>query len=350
MRGRGINYDTGAFPAGRATRPDFDPDIVRREMEVIARDLHCTAVRVTGGDPDRLTVAGECAVEAGLEIWLSPFPCEMAADEMLPFFADCAERAEDLRRRGADVVLVAGAELSLFAAGFLPGEDLFARTVALGSPTPELRAALVALPARVNGYLQHVVAAVRSRFAGKVTYASLPYECVDWSPFDLVGVDAYRDRRNADRYRDELRRHFAHGKPVAVTEFGCCTFRGAADLGARGWLILDRHTRPRLLDAEYVRDEAEQAAYLREVLEIFEQEGVDSAFWFTFAGYNYPDHSSACRSSRYGLDLASYGVVRVLGSGVGAAYPDLPWEPKASFRALAEAYGVEIADLSESSP
>ena len=49
MRGKGINYDTGFSPGGRNSREDFDAGIVRREMHVIARELHCTAVRVSGG-------------------------------------------------------------------------------------------------------------------------------------------------------------------------------------------------------------------------------------------------------------------------------------------------------------
>jgi hypothetical protein len=28
---------------------------------------------------------------------------------------------------------------------------------------------------------------------------------------------------------------------VAVTEFGCCAYRGAAGRGGTGWLIADRH-------------------------------------------------------------------------------------------------------------
>ena len=43
---------------------------------------------------------------------------------MLALFADCAERAERLRRRGAEVVFVTGAELSLMNTGFLPGDTL----------------------------------------------------------------------------------------------------------------------------------------------------------------------------------------------------------------------------------
>jgi len=53
---------------------------------------------------------------------------------------------------------------------------------------------------------------------------------------------------------------------------------------------------------------------------VYEAAGVDSAFWFTFAGYRFPDE----------LDVASYGVVRVRRDG--------GWDRKAAFHALAEAY------------
>jgi hypothetical protein len=53
VRGKGITYDTGFFRPGAVTgtRDVFDPQVVRREMEVIREDLHCNAVRVTGGRP-----------------------------------------------------------------------------------------------------------------------------------------------------------------------------------------------------------------------------------------------------------------------------------------------------------
>jgi hypothetical protein len=46
MRARGINYDTGTFPGNSLTRKTFDSQAVRREMAVIAGDLHCDAVRM----------------------------------------------------------------------------------------------------------------------------------------------------------------------------------------------------------------------------------------------------------------------------------------------------------------
>jgi hypothetical protein len=35
-------------------------------MEVIPKDLHCNAVRITGGDPTRLELAAGLAADAGL--------------------------------------------------------------------------------------------------------------------------------------------------------------------------------------------------------------------------------------------------------------------------------------------
>ena len=62
-------------------------------------------------------------------------------------------------------------------------------------------------------------------------------------------------------------------------------------------------------------------------------QGVDLAFWFTFAGYPLVHDPEPRRD----LDMASYGVVRMLPGGPGTGYNGLGWEPKLAFRALAEA-------------
>lgn len=334
MRGKGVTYDTGFILDGPSTREPFDTDVVKREMRVIREDLHCTAVRVTGGDPERLEVAATHAADAGLEVWFSPFTCDLTPDELLTFLADCAERAERLRRRGAEVVLVTGAEHTLFTKGLLPGDTLDERLALLAEPH-RLRAAMPAVPARLNDVLGRAVSVVRNRFGGKVTYAALPSERVDWTPFDFVSVDAYKSADVADQYVDAIRSLVAMGKPVAITEFGCTTHRGAADLGARGMFVVEWDgVTATGLKGEHVRDEAEQASYLRELLDIFAAEGVDTAFWCTFASYNLPHRSDP----RDDLDMASYGLVKVLQDGFGDTYPDLPWEPKAAFTALAQYY------------
>ena len=244
MRGKGINYDTGFSPGGRLSREDFDADVVRREMQVIASELRCTAVRITGGEPERLSVAGELAAAAGLEVWFSPFPCELTTGQLAPLFADCADRAERLRRAGARVVLATGCELTLFAAGFLPGDDVYQRIAALQSPGPELYAAFGTMSARLNGFLAETVAAARERFAGPLTYASGMWEPVDWQPFDIAATDAYRDATNAQRFRAELSKQARAGKPLVVTEFGCCGYAGAGDRGGTGWAIIEPDADP----------------------------------------------------------------------------------------------------------
>jgi hypothetical protein len=93
MHGQGINYDTGFYPGGENSREHFNVGVVRREIRVIARELGCTAVRISGGDPARLSTASELAAAKGLEVWFAPFPCGLTTDQLAPLFADCADRA-----------------------------------------------------------------------------------------------------------------------------------------------------------------------------------------------------------------------------------------------------------------
>ena len=340
MRAHGINYDTGFFNAGTSTHEPFDAERVRREMRVIRDDLHCTAVRVTGGDADRMEIAARHAADAGLEVWFCPFTNGLTQAELLVLLADCAERAERLRRSGAEVVLLTGSEVSLFTLGFLPGDTLAERLALIADPL-RVRPLVAGVRARMHDFLRRAVDVVRARFGGKVSYASLPFEGVDWTAFDVIATDAgYRSAATAPNFRDLIRafvaQGHAQGKPVAVTEFGCGTYRGAADSGKDAHAIVawGDDGRPTHLKGGYERDEAEQATYLRELLEVFETEGVDAAFVYTFARYDLPHRDDP----RVDLDTASAGVVKVLEGRGGDRYPDMPWEPKAAFDALAACY------------
>jgi hypothetical protein len=347
MRAKGINYDTGFLSAGTSTHEPFDPEVVRLEMRIIRDDLHCTAVRITGGDPDRLEIAATHAADAGLEVWFCPFTNGLTQDALFALLADCAERAERLRRRGAEVVLLTGSELSLFTSGFLPGETLPERLALVADPL-RVRPLIGDLRARVNDFLRRAVDACRARFGGRVSYASLPLEGVDWAPFDIIATDAaYRTSVTAPRFRENIRAFVEQGrpqgKPVAVTEFGCGTHRGAADVANMGDSIIEwgDDGRAARLKGEYVRDEDEQAIYLRELLDVFEAEGVDSAFVYTLARYDLPHRDDP----HLDLDRASAGVVKVLDGQSGKRdqpnrrYPDMRWEPKAAFDVVATWFG-----------
>jgi hypothetical protein len=339
MRSFGVDYDTGVVVDGDSTRTGFDDGTVRRELEIIAHDLHVTAVRVTGDRVERLELAARHASAAGMRVWFSPFVCDLDPDQLVEHLAGCARRAELLRRAGADVVLVLGGEIALFCSGFVPGEGLQGRLATMTDPatggTPDGRAAFAAELARAKDTLRTLAAGARRVFRGPFTYASGTWEEVDWEVLDVVSVDAYRDAQNAAGFADLVRSYRRFGKPVAVTEFGCCTYRGAADRGGAGWLVVDE--RQGTVAAGLVRDEAEPQRYLEELIGIFDRAGVDAAFWFTFAGYELP-HRPA--DPRRDLDQASYGLVAVLEEGHGTRYPDMPWEPKRLFDTLAASYAT----------
>ncbi|MBF6135233.1 hypothetical protein IU501_19805 [Nocardia otitidiscaviarum] len=331
MRAIGITSDTGFFHRGHCTHEPFTPEGVREDMRAIREELGCDAVRVTGGDRHRLRLAARCAADAGLEVWLCPFTNEVAADDLLEFLGDCADYAESLRSEGARVVLALGSELSLFVPGFLPG-DTFTERAALLS-TPRLAELLPELSARINAFLTRAVAVARRSFTGPLTYCSLPFEGVDWTPFDYVATDAgYRSAELADGYRARIRAAATGPTPLAITEFGCATYRGAPDAGPRGGdiVVWDPETaHPLALDGDHTRDEAGQAANLLELLDVFDAEGVDIAFWYTFASYHLPHRDDP----RTDLDLASNGVVKV--HDPARRTSARRWEPKAAFAALA---------------
>ncbi|MGS2810517.1 hypothetical protein [Nocardia sp. MW-W600-9] len=259
MRSKGISYDTGFISNGALSRVRFDLDEVERELRIIRDDLHGTAVRVVGGDSERLERATTVAADLGLEVWFSPYPLELTAEEMLSLFADCAERIGELSTR-------------------------------------------------VNDFLATAVRVVRERFGGKVTYAAIPLERVDWELFDIIGMDLYRSAEVADQFAAGVRTLVAQGKPVAITEFGTAAYR---DAGERGGRVL-------------------------EVVEYSEDTGAPLRLTGEFVRDSFPHRRGG--DPRDDLDLASLGIVKVLENRRGDTYPGLPWESKAAFTALGEYY------------
>ncbi|HWD79310.1 MAG TPA: hypothetical protein VG497_10510 [Kribbella sp.] len=324
----GVNYDTGFVYGGRNTRRRFDADAVRSDLLVIAEQLHAPAVRISGDNPDRLVVAAEAALAAGLEVWFSPMPTDLEPPEFIAFLGDCAARAEPLRRHG-EVVMVLGCELTLFCKGFVPGETSQERIALMSDPATwtdpvkvgELQAGLT----RWATVQAELAAAARKVFGGRITYAAGMWEDVNWDLFDIVAVDAYRDAQNAATFGDDLASRSKWGKPVVATEFGCCTYRGAAERGGLGWAIVDMKSDPPALDGTYERREEEQVEYLVDLVEEFERINLAAAFWFSFAGFELPHRPG---DPRHDLDLAAYGLVAVDDEG--------NWRPKQVFGKLAE--------------
>lgn len=346
MNRRGVIYDTGAVFSGQRgggipTRPKLDLATAERELQIARDDLHCNAVRLIGRDVDRLVQVAEHALALGLEVWLSPALWGRPPDETLHYDVSAAERAERLRQQHPGrFVLVLGSELTIFMQGIVPGRDFTART---REAFTRIKAGDHSANDRLNDFLGRASTAVRGVYHGPLTYASLIWEDVDWDRFDLIGVDHYRDARIKDRYAEMLQPLLALGKPVINTEFGMRTYRGAESDGTLGFGVADQtrvglhHLLPFVrerLNGDYIRDEAMQARELIETLTALDAAGVDGAFVaeFVTAGATFSEQP------RYDLDMNAFGLVKTYRHGKGTTYPDMNWEPKQSFHAVADYY------------
>ena len=339
MRGKGVCYDVGRVMLGHNWRPHFDLSVVRRELEIVRNDLHCNSVRLQGLDIGRLTSAAEIALELDLEVWYSPEMWDRQQNEVLEYLVRGAREAARLWERWPDrLVFSVGSEISLFMQGFVPGDNVFER---LSHPRFLESVRSGTLNVAINAFLTKANAEVREVFPGRVTYASVGFETVDWGRFDFVGVDLYRDKRSREIYPNLIQRYRALGKPVANMEVGCCTFRGAEDLGGRGFEIVDWSTTPPGLKGDYVYDQGTQAREVADLLRVNDEAGVDSVFVFTFedqAGLE-DTNRRLIQQLPFDFDIARYGLVKMhVEEQRGAVYPDMPWEPKESFRAVADYY------------
>ncbi len=344
LQHRGIHYDTGTTFRGpgyeiSTRRADLNFSVVRRELEIIRDDLHANAVRIGGSDVTRVTATTEIALNLGLEVWFSPAFYEYQSSETTSRLVAAARAVSALEEaHPGRVVFVAGSELTLFMPDLLPGKDVASRLAALKADPSLLR------DGKLNDYLASLTAVLRSTFAGPLIYAALPFEQVDWSPFDYVGVDYYREARTKERYVEMLQAYLATGKPVIITEFGMRTFRGAESSGVLGFGVTDTtrlylHTRPVIgrffrprLNGNYERDEAMQARELGETIDELERAGVAGALLSTFA----TPEALTNDDPRYDVDMDSMSIVKYLPNGRrGTTYPDMPWEPKESFAVVA---------------
>jgi hypothetical protein len=243
----------------------------------------------------------------------------------------------------SQIVFCLGGELSLFMRGIVPGRSVAERLTNL---IGQAKAGSTAHTGLLNDFLGRASERVRQVFGGPLSYASLAGERVDWAPFDFAGVDHYRDARIKDRYADMVQPYFASGKPVVVTEVGMRGYRGADDSGSLGFGVVDyrsqvlhqlplvgRLVRARL-NGEYVRDESLQAREITEVLGILGATGVDGVFVSSFVEPLHP----FSEDPRHDLDMSALSLVKSYAAGRGSTYPDMPWEPKQAFRAVADCY------------
>ncbi|MFD9909904.1 abortive phage infection protein [Streptomyces sp. NPDC059063] len=329
---RGVCYDTGTdFTAdGELTRPLWSQAILATDLRAIHQGLHCNAVTLLGTDVGRLTEAASCALERGLHVLVQPRPFDRPQREILDHLARTARAAERLRaHRGPEVILVVGCEYLFFAPGIVPGATFLDRMRYLAEETYDIRVFL----RRLNAFLAKAAAVARRHFHGRISYgAAAGLEEIDWSPFDVVGLDYYAYHREPAAHTRELARYRRWRKPITIVETGCCTYEGAAQRGRDGWDVVDYEGDVPVIEGGLVRSEREQARHLAFMLAVFEAEGLLGASPYQFIDCESPHHATA---PKYDLDMAGYGLVKVIREDHLDPASPYRWEPKRSFHAVA---------------
>ena len=318
---RGISYLTDGRSAAE----------LRRDLGAIRDTLHCNAVMIIGGDQDQLALAAAEALELGLGVWIRPHLTDRPWADVLAHLEQVATAAEQLRRRHPDrVTLLVGSEFSHTAPGIVPGPWSYLRLMIIIRARRVLRRRI---DRRLGELLDRAARVARRAFAGPIGYsaAGWEYEGIDWSRFDAVGVSLYRSGTDDQAYADRVAALVRdHEQPVMITEFGCGAYAGGDRRGAGSFRIVRWFAdRPEVRD-DHPRDEAVQADYLGELIDLYAATGVAGCFVFTFSMADYPRSDDP----RLDLDRAGFGVVAVTEADPGS------WVPKQAFHTVAARYGA----------
>jgi hypothetical protein len=346
MRYFGVVYDVGLRFSGTEgfSVDPFDPALVRHDMQAIATDLHANAVRIEGEELGRLVLAGRAAHQAGLAVFFSPWKMDAGFEETRAYLAECATAAEQLRREGADVVFVSGCEYSIFSDGIVPGSGVYERSSWVHAQLSDvgwpnipvgLPDAFDEVSRELNEVLGSLAETVRASFDGPLTYSATIFEDVDWGVFDVVGVNYYRETQTDEEYLAGLDYFRRYGKPIAIPEFGCCTYEGAAARGGRGWRILQGTASDGsgVFEGGVIptRSEREQADCVERQLRLLAGADVFAAFVYVFA---FPPYRAGAGAKD--LDVASYSMVKFFPGENPRSGSMPPWEPKESFHRTGE--------------
>ncbi len=331
----GVNYDAGIGLFSDRNGDNISYAEMQEAMRVIRNELHCNAVRIYGYDLDKLIQCSRIAISEGLMVWFSPRRINASYDEALDFITRCSAAAEELRKTSDKFVYVIGNEFTLDIKGFIKGENIYDRISALSNPLFIMKIILGSrLNKELNDFLKKAVTAARQYFKGEITYASGEWEKVDWDKFDIVGLNYYRNIFNAWEYRKTVGKYVQKYRKVAITEFGCCSYRGANLKGAWGYNVVDwNKPRPRLKKA-YQRDEGVQSDYLIELLNIYSAENVYAAFIYTYVARK----AAYDADPLFDLDMANFGLVKVLPSNDNNGEAPFSLEKKKSFIEVSRFY------------
>jgi hypothetical protein len=308
---------------------------MRHDIAAIAGPLRCSTVSVFGSDLHRLHATARAALQRGMHVCVQPRLYDHSQRAVLAHLGQAAQRAQQLHREHPNkVTLIAGCEHMLFTEGIVPGKTFVQRIANLSQGKVDFAAA----ERRLNAFLARAAVTARRHFDGPLTYAAAEFEAVDWSRFDLVGLDYYAFHRDRAGHTRTLRPYRRWRKPIVICEFGCCTYRGAPRRGGDGYDIVDYSKDPPVLKGHHVRSERTQARYVAHMLGVFESERLHSASLYTFIQPDLP----YIANPRHDLDTSAFAIVKVIRERPYDPLSPYTWRRKRAFDALA-AHNAAVA-------
>ncbi len=288
-----INY----FP-DRPERANLTAKQLSTDFKLI-KEAGANAVRIHCSDSKQLIRATKVALDNSLYVWMSPRFINDNEKSTLKKLRIVAKDAEKLRK-GFDekLVFVVGNEFTLDTAGLLPQlpikihpwradncisfifqiKSLLYNKQALGNVSiiNEAEKYLHSIDVKLNSFLKQATSTVRDQFKGKVTYCAAMWENVDWRSFnfDYICSNEYISAKNQEICKNHLLELKKFGKPLIVSEFGCCTYEGAFEYGGGAAGMYFRIKKK----LKYSQDE--QVKAIKESFRIFREVGVDGCFCY----------------------------------------------------------------------
>mgnify|MGYP001572747758 CR=1 FL=1 len=296
MKFKGINYNAGIDYNQCGEGSEINPKEFLSDLKWIKK-MNCNSIRLYGSHNQKLLKYTKLALQNGFIVWTSPRYIGTNKHETLSLLLDFSKQLEKTRRND-NLFLIIGNEFTIDMQGLVAGNTQMQR--AMNYKNAKSNA--------LNIILSKFVPEIRKVFGGKITYASLITENIDYSLFDYIGLNYYWYFGNMLNYASRLKNlSKKYEKKIIITEFGTCCYKFASFLDGAAYYPIQQlklHEKP-ILKWMIIRDEKEQIKYLKRCFKNFEEVNVEGAFIF-----DYAEKWKTFIPHKRCMDLASFGIMK----------------------------------------
>lgn len=316
MRFKGINYNAGIDYSQCNEGQEINIQEFLNDLKWIKK-MNCNSIRLYGSYNKKLLIYSKLALKKKFIVWASPRYIGKTREETLKLLLHFSRKLEKLRKE-ENLFLVIGNEFSIDMKGLVPGNTQLQRA----------RNYAKAKKGMLVSIFKDFMPKIRKVFKGKITYAALPTEEIDYGIFDYIGINYYWHFLNMVGYTNNLiELSEKYKKKIIITEFGTCGYRFASLLnGAAFYPVqeLRMHEKP-FLKRLIIPDEKEQVRCLKRCFRSFEKANVEGTFIF-----DYAEKWKIYDKDKRNMDLASFGIMK--------AYKNGTVKPKAAFHYIKKHY------------